>query len=368
MVTGAEPWPRSAAVWSLGAYPRIVQEPKILDGIVAGIGFGILLNTRPWESLSLGAVFTGAFFLWAWRQPWETRWRTAVPMGIAILATLAPFLAATLIEAKAVTGSAFDLPHEAARRELAIMPTFVFQHVRPIPSYDYEEMRKFYSIWEPAYEDARHWGTLSGLVPGIVLRARAVGACYFPDGSYLPFALLSFLTLWSRRIRLLGVCVIAAFLGNALVNWLVPHYLAPVLGAMMALHLQFLRWIRKWNLMAFVAVLALLCCLFGFRYIQRAGKDQEFAITRQHMIDRLQSDGRRHIVFVRYRPDHNLQEEWVFNGPDIFSQRVIWARSMSPVEDRKLAGFASDRVAWIVDADAPQPVLEPASATITNKR
>ena len=45
----------------LGAYPRIVQEPKILDGIVAGIGFGILLNTRPWESLSLGR-FSPAHF------------------------------------------------------------------------------------------------------------------------------------------------------------------------------------------------------------------------------------------------------------------------------------------------------------------
>jgi ABC-type multidrug transport system fused ATPase/permease subunit len=183
--------------------------------------------------------------------------------------------------------------------------------------------------------------------------------CYLPERLYLPFALASFVTLWSRRIRFLGVCVIAALLGNALVNSLVPHYLAPVLGAMMALHLQFLRWVRVWNPTALAALLLLMCGLLVHRYYHSAGAPPGFATTRMNMIHQLQADGRRHLVFVRYRPSHKVGDEWVFNGRDIPSQQVIWARSMPADEDSKLVGFARDRVAWVVDADDAHPTLRP---------
>jgi hypothetical protein len=344
---------------TLGAYPRMIRRQRILDGVVAGIGLGVMANTRPYEMLSLGLVFAGALFLWAWRQPGRTRLRTAVALGVPALAALTPFLAATLIEARAVTGSVLALPHEFAVRQVGVWPTFVFQRPGPIPAYHHEEMRKFYVEWQPGYEDARHWGTLRGLIPGIGGRLSVARNCYLPERWYLPFALASFLALWSRRIRFLSACVIAAFLGNGLVNSLVPHYLAPVLGAMMALHLTFLRWVRAWNLKAFAALLLLMCGLFGHRYYHFAGAPPNFAATRQNMIHQLQADGRRHLVFVRYRPSHNVGDEWVFNGPDIPSQQVIWARSMLPDEDKELAEFARDRVAWVVDADDAHPALRP---------
>jgi hypothetical protein len=344
---------------TLGAYPRMIRRQRILDGVVAGIGLGVVANTRPYEMLSLGAVFAGALFLWLWRQPGGTRLRTAVVLGVPVLIAFAPFLAATLIEAKAVTGSAFETPHELRGRQVGVWPTFVFQRPRPIPIYHHEEMRKYYVEWQPAYEDARHWGTLRGLWPGIVQRASVARGCYLPERLYLPFALASFLALWSRRIRFLAVCVIAAFLGNGLVNALAPHYLAPVLGAMMALHLQLLRWVRACNLKVFAALLLLVCGLLGHRYYRLAGAPPNFATARLNMIHQLQADGRRHLVFVRYRPSHNLGNEWVFNGMDIPSQQVIWARSMSLEDDKKLATFVRDRVAWVLDADDAPPALRP---------
>jgi hypothetical protein len=34
----------------------------------------------------------------------------------------------------------------------------------------------------------------------------------------------------------------------------------------------------------------------------------------------------KHLVFVKYSPDHCFCEEWVFNGADIASQRIVYAR------------------------------------------
>jgi len=337
---------------TLGAYARVIRRVRVLDGLLVGIGLGIVANTRPYEGIPLGLVVLVGLLLWMIRQPAAARVAAILRVAIPIAVGVAPFVAATLLEAKAVTGSALTLPHQFARREVAVLPTFVFQAPHPIPAYHHEVLRKFYVEWEPGYEDARDWGTLRGLIPGIRERARVVGACYFPDRLYLPLALVSLLALWSRPIRFLGVCVLAALLANAAVRWLVPHYFAPILGALMAVHLQFLRWVRGWKQTLFVAILVFLCMLFGYRYSSRAGTLDDWASERLNIVKKLEADGRRHIVFVQYTPQHILQHEWVFNGPDIPSQKVIWARVMQPAEDQALLAYYKDRVAWVVDADA----------------
>lgn len=343
----------------LGSYPRIRSRIRLRDGLTFGIGFGILSTTRPYEGVTLALVVLSAFTLWLLRQPANTRLTTFARVIVPMVAAAAPFVAATMLEAKAITGHALSIPHEFARREVAILPSFAFDKPHPIPKYRHEVLRKFYVEWEPNYEDAREWGTLRGLIPGIRERIRTVGACYFPDKIYLPFALASFLTLWSRSTRLLGICVLAALLGNAAVRWLVPHYFAPILGALMVLHLQLLRWIGARNQKLLALILLLLCGLFGYRYLSRAGNIADWATDRVKIAQQLSADGRNHVIFVRYQPDHILQYEWVFNGPDIPNQRVIWARAMSQAEDHELLTYYKNRVSWVLEADAQPPALQP---------
>lgn len=342
---------------TLGAYARVIRSVHVLDALLVGVGLGILANTRPYEGAWLGLVVLGGLLFWISRQPAAARATAMMRVALPIIVGLTPFVAATLMEAKAVTGSALTPPHEYERRDVVVLPIFLFEPPHPIPAYHHEVLRKFYVEWEPAYEDAREWGTLRGLIPGIRERARTVGACYFPDRLYLPFALLSLLALWSRPIRFLGICILAAMLANAMVRWLVPHYFAPILGALMAVHLQFLRWVRARNQTLFVALLVFLCVLFGYRYYSRAGIPDDGSHGRVNIIKKLEHDDRRHIVFVQYAPNHILQYEWVFNGPDIPAQKVIWARAMSPAEDKALLAYYKDRVAWVVDADAQPAVL-----------
>ena len=343
---------------TLGAFPRLTRRVSTVQALLLGLGLGIIANTRPYEGLWLGAVVAAALCIWFVRQPGMSRRRILFAAGLPFLLALVPFVAATLIEARAVTGSAWTFPHDYARRGVAVSPTFVFQTPRPIPAYHHDVMRRFYVEWEPAYEDAREWGTLRGLIPGIRERARIVGSCFFPDRIYLPIALLSLMAAGSRRIRFLGICVIAAFVANATVNWLVPHYLAPVFGALMAVHVQFLRYVRAWNERIFLGILALLVALFGYRYSTRIGVDPNpWARERASIIHTLENTGRRHLVFVRYSATHILQNEWVFNGPDIPSQTVILARAMTPSRDKELVDFYRDRQVWVVDADAQPPML-----------
>jgi hypothetical protein len=60
---------------------------------------------------------------------------------------------------------------------------------------------------------------------------------------------------------------------------------------------------------------------------------------------------------VHYGADHDIHREWVYNRADIDRAKVVWAREMSPAEDRELKSYFRDRKIWVVDADAAEPRL-----------
>jgi hypothetical protein len=59
----------------------------------------------------------------------------------------------------------------------------------------------------------------------------------------------------------------------------------------------------------------------------------------------------KQLVFVYYRPNHDLYEEWVHNRADLDEGAVIWARSRSAEENCKLIKFFPGRKIWSLDAD-----------------
>ena len=64
-------------------------------------------------------------------------------------------------------------------------------------------------------------------------------------------------------------------------------------------------------------------------------------------------------MIVRYGPDHRLDVEWVYNAADIDDAKIIWARDMGDMDNEELLQYFHGRHVWRLDADDPQPRLEP---------
>ena len=52
-----------------------------------------------------------------------------------------------------------------------------------------------------------------------------------------------------------------------------------------------------------------------------------FAAARGQIIRELESKPGRHLVLVRYAPEHSPHEEWVYNRANLDGSRILWARS-----------------------------------------
>jgi hypothetical protein len=64
----------------------------------------------------------------------------------------------------------------------------------------------------------------------------------------------------------------------------------------------------------------------------------------------------KHLVFVRYWPQHRFQE-WVHNAADIDRSNVVWARDLGAAENEKLRRYYPDRTAWLLEPDDRPPKL-----------
>jgi hypothetical protein len=80
---------------------------------------------------------------------------------------------------------------------------------------------------------------------------------------------------------------------------------------------------------------------------------------RSDMLLQLRQTPGKHLIVVRYGPNHNPLWEWVYNEADIDAAKVVWAREMDPLHDRQLLDYFSDRQVWLLEADSNPPHLSP---------
>jgi len=74
---------------------------------------------------------------------------------------------------------------------------------------------------------------------------------------------------------------------------------------------------------------------------------------------KLQALPGKHLIMVRYGDDHNIHDDWVYNGAEIDSAKVIWAREIGPEQDAKLFDYFHKRTVWLVTPDADNTYLAP---------
>jgi hypothetical protein len=378
----------------LGALPRFMKRARMRDALLLSAGWVILANSRPYEGLllSIPTLFVLAhwFFRGENRPPvWLLLRRVAVPLLLLIAAG-----AWTGYYNHRVFGNPLTEPYKINRATYAIAPHFVWQPTHTEPVYRHVVMRNFYAGWE--LDEYKKLQTLAGFSSETLLKFfRAL--LFFAGFSLLPAGLMLPHTLADRKMQVLWFCMLSLTAGMLMETWLIPHYLSPFTAAFYALGLQCARHLRLWKPqgrpvgLAMIRLLIASCVLLaGLRTWARPlhlhlGSwpttywfgAEGFGEDRAKVQASLERRPGQQLVLVRYSPNHNPVDEWVYNAADIDDSKVIWAREMSAAEDRELLDYYRNRSVWLVEPDrspvqaAPyQPpfAVAPMAAAIRNDR
>jgi hypothetical protein len=275
-----------------------------------------------------------------------------------------------------VFGNAFKLPYQVNRATYASAPVFLWQQPRPEPVYRYQVMREFYSHAELAlFLEAR---TPGGFLRGSVKKA-GIAIFFFCGFALLPPLIMLPRVVRDRRIRVLVIAGIVTAMGLCANAWLFPHYLAPFTAGIYAIFLQAMRHLRAVQRragfqdrgMALVRVIpvtcALLACLRLFagplnlaipRWPAMWYGTEPLGIPRARVLAALEAMPGPQLAIVRYSPEHESFDDWVYNAADIDKSKVVWARE-TPDHDAELLQYFHTRKVWLVEPDSDPPGTSP---------
>jgi hypothetical protein len=259
-----------------------------------------------------------------------------------------------------VTGSPFRMPYQVNSTTYAVAPYFVFQSPHAEPVYRHEVIRRFYLKLEGGYRRAR---SAAGFIRETALKVGTIWIFYFGVLLTAPLVALP-RVLRDRRIRWLLISGATCFAGALLSMFYAAHYVAPITGVIVAVIIQGMRHLRVWRWegkpsgLFFVRALVLICVAtmplqvraLTARY---AEPDAWHAMgpRRARLIAKLSSYPEKQLVLVRYKPDHDLLIEWVYNEADIDNSRVAWARDMGKEQNQELINYFKGRRVWLLEPD-----------------
>jgi hypothetical protein len=282
-----------------------------------------------------------------------------------------------------VFGSPIKLPYTVNRAQYAIAPYFVWQSQRPEPAYRHKVLREFY--YQEELDDFRKIHSLSGFIPQTLVKA-ASGVLFYGGIALLVPLIMVRRVFLDRRIRFLILCVLILMAGQLAEVFLIPHYLAPFTGAFYAIGLQAMRHLRLWNPgeqpvgRTLVRLTVTVCfVLAGMRLYAEPlhlalpigpgvwasewyGSDSRAGTARAQIESRLEQIPGRQLAIVRYSPEHEPMDEWVYNTADIDNSKVVWAREMDETENLELIDYYKDRKVWLVQPDTQPVEISPYTA------
>jgi len=336
----------------LGAVGRLRRRQTLFLGILLGVGIAILLNSRPFESLFF-LLPIGVYLMTARLSNFSAGRRSRLTYIVPCAAVLVVALSAMAFYNWRVTGNPFDLPIAYFARVNDRAAIFFWQTPKPPIHSGVAAIDYFYNQSNSTSYD-RSWPAIQAAFHEKLWRCSTLffwPACWL----LLPAALFLYR---DARLRLVFLALLATVFSYCLVVWPGPHYLAPAAGAWFALLVQCIRHLRVFRpfgrpigpALSRVVVLALALDVSQL-VAKRISDPQSWGgwglFERARLEDRLESTPGKHVVLVRYGPDHSVHEEWVFNRAEIDASKVVWARDLpGPINDRLFA-YYPDRTIWL---------------------
>jgi hypothetical protein len=360
-----------------GSLPRLrATQSRTMYAVLLGIGLALHVLTRPYETIFLAASVL-LYFLSELRK--RDEWRMLVR---AVPAVALPALAAiglTLVQNRQVTGSWMTLPAVLSQYQYGVPASLTFQaqavphrELTPQQALDYKMQRLFRGN---APE------TIGTFLLRLEYRVRYY-RFFFLVPLYL--ALPAFLAAaWRSRLAWVVLSLAVFALGVNFFPAFHFHYIAAivclfVLASVIGLERLSRLTLRGRPVGRTVARLIVFVCAahFLFWYGMHLFDNQPFSLAmrqyetwnaidhgdpggRMAVAEQLARTAGKHLVFVRYWPQHIFQQEWVYNAADIDGAPVVWARDLGAAEDEKLRHYYPDRIVWLLEPDARPPKLTP---------
>jgi hypothetical protein len=354
----------------LGAWPRIKRSQRVRDALLMGVGLAILANTRPYEGLFLSAPVGIAFLFWICGKK-------SPPLQLSMRRIVLPLGAVILVAGGAMvyyfwrtTGSPFLTPYHAYQTAYDPMPIFPWQSRGRAPEYQHAVMRNFhvgfvldeytFAVSHPVWRAA----------------SKAIVFWLFFVGPVFTLPLLLSVICATRKAVFFLLILCVCFLGMLLPIYFKAHYAAPMTSAVYALILITMRRVRHWRchgeptglsltraIPAICVVMLLLRAASGPLHIPTASGALTWyqwdakGFGRATILSELRQLPERHLVIVRYGPEHDLHKEWVYNEADIDHAKVVWARDIGGEQNEELLRYYKDRCVWLLDADEAPPKL-----------
>jgi hypothetical protein len=361
----------------LGAMPRIVLRARTRDALLLGLGIAILANSRPYEGLLLSIPVAGWFLWWLagkTKSPATSRTRSVRvfgPLAVVLLLTVG-FMGYYNWR---LTGNARLFPYALNSRTYRTTGLFLWDRPKEPLEYHNRQFEDFYNGWER--EDYQNtWQDVRRVSAEKLTRS---GSTYFWWGALLVLPGLPFV-FFDRKMRLPLLIFLIGTAGFLVLIWSMPHYAAAITSVIFLLLVQAIRHLRTIRFRGRPLGPALSWAIF-FLLMADVGLS-----VKNHVCDPLdwtcqgdpsraatakklaQSPG-KHLIMVRYEEDHNLHDEWVYNGAEIDSAKVLWARELDPTQNAKLFAYFKDRQVWLVEPDTDNTELIPYSpAAVSPKR
>lgn len=384
----------------LGSLPRIQRHGRVRDALLLGIGLIFLANSRPYEGLVFSLPVAVALMLWFIKDS-----RTLM---LKIKNVAAPAIVILAIGAGAmgfyfwrVTGSPVRMPYQVFEATYDPTPYFVWQSPRDLPTFHDPTIHD----WEVNVQMAQYNATHSPKGLALLEAARFSIAWLFFAGPLLTVPVVIALCArpegnhWgdiSPPTRFLLKALAVCLAGMVVEVQFFPHYAAAGTVLVFAFALIAIRQVRGWEFrgrpvglaisrwIPIVAVMLFTIRVAGVRYFESHPPSVPwtswFSPTsrfrdRTGVLSALVPHSARHLVFVRYGPAHfppdsvtqerlSQVDDWVYNGADIDSGNVVWARDMGDVANEELLCYYPDRLVWLVDADQIPPRLSPYSEDV----
>jgi hypothetical protein len=352
-----------------GAWRRIVCQPRLHHALLLGVGLAVLANSRPYEGMLVSLPVAIALLAWMFGKHGPTVQVAVYRIVLPIFAILGVTGGLMGFYNWRVTGKALRTPYQVYEETYAPMPLFLWQPPRPMPEHRHALIRDFYAFTDYLFRQQR---SLRGLAWMGWHKVKTYWT-FYQGGRYLRLVLTIPLFVlpcllrdrWTRLAML--TCGVLA-VGLLIEPWMQPHYAAPVASLVVMLVVQALRYLRLWQwrgqpagrwVVSSIVVVAVVSFVVAFGQ-QMQVKFPAWQFERARIVSELKTDGRRHLVLVRYGPNHQPNHEWVYNEADIDGASVVWAREMELLQTQRLLEYFKDRQAWLMEIDidhVPQKLL-----------